>query len=379
MQVTEFCNKIKLCLPNIKYKIVGEVNQPKISHGHLYFNMKDETSNIKCIVWKSKFDKIKCEINDGDKVSIEVKLDFYSFTGSLNFIVENIIKNEGIGNLQKKYDEVKNNFELKGYFNQKNKLELPCIIKNILIITSESGAAIKDFLFNLENNNSRINYTIIDVPVQGYECHKIISKKLEDIYNNNICFENKIDAIVITRGGGSFQDLFGFSEPELIESVFNFKKFPIISAIGHQVDNPLLDLVADISCPTPSLAAQFLIDHNKNFINKLYEIKYEFYNRIKTDFFTEQKRLNEIKNKLKNSINNLLNITYGYRNLLEKELFSRKEQLNLIKNKINCNIKGIHVFKENIEILKPQFIVIGDELTLLWDNRRFRISILSEI
>ena len=379
MQVTEFCNKIKLCLPNIKYKIVGEVNQPKISHGHLYFNMKDENSNIKCIIWKSKLDKINSEINDGDKVSIEVKLDFYSFTGSLNFIVENIIKNEGTGSLQKKYDEVKNNFNLKGYFNQKNKLELPCIIKNILIITSETGAAIKDFLFNLENNNSKINYTIIDVPVQGYDCHKIISKKLKDIYNNDICFETKIDAIIITRGGGSFQDLFAFSESELIESVFNFKKFPIISAIGHQVDNPLLDLVADISCPTPSLAAQFLIDHNKNFINKLCEIKFEFYNRIKTDFFYEQKRLNEIKNKLKDNINNLLNITCGYRNLLEKELFSRKEQLNLIKNKINYNIKGIHVFKENIEILEPQFIVIGDELTLLWNNKRFKINILSQI
>jgi exodeoxyribonuclease VII large subunit len=201
MQVTEFCNKIKLSLPNIKYNVIGEVNQPKISHGHLYFNIKDEKSNIKCIIWKNKLDKTKYEINDGDKVSIEIKLDFYSFTGSLNFIVENITKNEGIGELQQKYNEIKQNFEMKGYFNENNKLKLPSIIKNIIIITSETGAAIKDFLFNLENNSSKINYTIIDVPVQGYDCHKIISNKLQDIYNNN---DIKIDAIIITRGGGSF-------------------------------------------------------------------------------------------------------------------------------------------------------------------------------
>ena len=148
MQVTEFCNKVKLILPNIIYNILGEVNQLKYSHGHLYFNLKDASSNIKCIVWKSKLEKIKIEINDGDKVSIDIKLDFYAFTGSLNFIVDNIIKNEGVGDLYKEYNKIKSEFEKNGYFT-KNKLHLPCIIKNILVITSENGAAIKDFLFNL--------------------------------------------------------------------------------------------------------------------------------------------------------------------------------------------------------------------------------------
>ena len=383
MQVTEFCNKVKLCLPNIKYSIIGEISQPKLSHGHLYFNIKDESSNIKCIIWKNKLDKIKYEINDGDKLTIEIKLDFYSFTGSLNFIVDNVINNEGTGNLQKKYNEIKNNFELKGYFDSKNKLQLPSVIKNILIITSETGAAIKDFLFNLKNNNSKINYTIIDVPVQGYDCHNIISKKLEDIYNDILVVndipivDHKIDAIIITRGGGSFQDLFGFSESELIESVFKFKKYPIISAIGHQIDNPLLDLVADISCPTPSLAAQFLIDHNKNFINKLCEIKFDFYNKIKTNFFSEEKRLNEIKNKLKIDIDNLSKIINGYKNIIEKDLLSKKEEIKLIKNKINFNIEGIHIFKEDIEILEPKFLTINGEYNLLWNNKKFKINILS--
>lgn len=374
MQVTEFCNKVKLILPNITYNILGEVNQLKYSHGHLYFNLKDASSNIKCIVWKSKLEKIKIEINDGDKVSIDIKLDFYAFTGSLNFIVDKIIKNEGVGDLYKEYTKIKSEFEENGYFT-KNKLHLPFIIKNILVITSENGAAIKDFLFNLENNKSKIKYIIDNVPVQGYDCHKIISNRIKDIYNNKIYQDTKIDAIIITRGGGSFQDLFAFSEPELITSIYKYKKYPIISAIGHQIDNPLLDLVADISCPTPSLAAQYLIDHNKKFINKLEEIKYKFYNNIKTEFYNHQKKYIQIKNKLKLHIDLLMSICNKYKKQIEKELLQQKEKLNLIKTKINCNINGIHIFKNETEILDPENIKINDMLNLVWNNKKFKISI----
>lgn len=374
MQVTEFCNKVKLILPNITYNILGEVNQLKYSHGHLYFNLKDVNSNIKCIIWKSKLKKIKIEINDGDKISIDIKLDFYAFTGSLNFIVDKINKNEGVGELYKEYNKIKTEFEEKCYFT-KNKLPLPCIIKNILIITSETGAAIKDFLFNLENNKSKINYIIDNVPVQGYDCHKIISNRIKDIYNKKIYENTKIDAIIITRGGGSFQDLFAFSEPELITSIYKYKKYPIISAIGHQIDNPLLDLVADISCTTPSLAAQYLIDHNKNFIKKLENIKYKFYDTIKTEFYNQQKKYSLIKNKLRFHIESLTNVCNGYKKQIEKELLQQKEKLNLIKTKINCNINGIHIFKNETEILDPENIRINDILNLIWNNKKFKISI----
>ncbi len=376
MEVTDFCNKIKFCLPTGKFKIVGEVNQPKLSHGHLYFNLKDVQSNIKCILWKTKLEKTSIQINDGDKIVIEVKIDFYSLTGSVNFIVENIIENKGIGNLQQKYENIKQEFKEKGYFDEKNKLSLPSIIKNIVIITSENGAAIKDFLFNLENNNSKIKYEIIDVPVQGYDCHKIIGTKLKEIYEDKITFENKIDAIIITRGGGSFQDLFGFSEPELIESVYKYKKYPIISAIGHQVDNPILDLVADITCPTPSLASQYLIDHNMNFINDLEEKKNNIKTILLSEVINEQKRITEIKSKIKHIISNLSGTVYVLKNQLEKELYKEKEELSLIKNKITLNLKGIHIFKDNVELLNPTEITIGDNLYLQWNDKRYKISIL---
>lgn len=376
MEITEFCDGIKKCLPTNKYKIIGEVSQPKLSHGHLYFNIKDNKSTIKCIIWKSKLDKIQIDIIEGDKILIEVKIDFYTFSGSINFIVENVLENMGIGNLQKKYNETKLVFKNKGYFDKKNKNMLPLVIKNIVIITSENGAAIKDFLFNLENNKSKIKYTIIDVPVQGYECHKIIATKLEEIYNNKIIFETNIDAIIITRGGGSFQDLFGFSEPELIEAIYKYKKYPIISAIGHMIDNPLIDLVADISCPTPSLAAQYLIDHNINFLNRMNLTKSKFYNEIKTNIIIEQKKINEIKCGIKRKLEELSYTLKEYKTNIEKELYKQKEHLNIIKTKIDFNLDQIHIFNNNTEILSPNYINIGDDLFMIWNGHKFKIKII---
>ena len=196
---------------------------------------------------------------------MDCRLDYYSMGGNINLIVDNITTNDEKGELYIKYEKIKEDFINKGYFNQSNKnIVLPPIIKNILIITSANGAALQDFLYNMGNNNMNVNYEVIDVVVQGLSCPKNICIELEKL-------DKIYDLVIITRGGGSFEDLFGFSQPELIETVnqLRFKIPPILSAIGHMVDNPLLDLVADFSAPTPSLAAQFIVDHNKKYINLL--------------------------------------------------------------------------------------------------------------
>ena len=259
INISKLCELVKNSLPNSKFKVTGEVSQPKVSQGHLYFTLKDNITSIKAIIWKTKYEKLKDKLLEGDKITVSGKLDYYGFTGTISFIIESILENEGIGELQKKYDLLKENYLKKGYFDKTKKISMPTVIKKILILTSSNGAAIHDFLFNLENNNAKINYEIIDVPVQGYDSPKIIANKLNELNTINLDY----DLIIITRGGGSFQDLFGFSNKCIIESVYNFKKIPILSAIGHQIDNPLLDLVADYSCPTPSLAAQFIVDTNK--------------------------------------------------------------------------------------------------------------------
>ena len=164
----------------------------------------------------------------------------------MNFIVDKIITNEGIGELLKKYEKIKLDFEKKGYFDQTRKKQLKPYLKNILVLTSESGAAYHDFLYGLENAGSKINVDLTDVIVQGIDCPKNICLELEKL---NIS-QKDYDLVVITRGGGSFQDLFGFSQPELIEALYHFN-LPSLSAIGHQGIEPtasLIDCFTDEIC-----------------------------------------------------------------------------------------------------------------------------------
>ena len=371
INISTLCELLKNSLPNKKFKVVGEVSQPKVSQGHLYFTLKDNITSIKAIIWKTKYEKLKDKILEGDKVTISGKLDYYGFTGTISFIVDSILENEGIGQLQKEYELLKDSYLQKGYFDKKNKLPMPNVIRKILILTSSNGAAIHDFLFNLENNNAKIDYTVIDVPVQGFDSPKIIANKLDELNDMELDY----DLIVITRGGGSFQDLFGFSDKYIIESVYNFKKIPILSAIGHQIDNPLLDLVADYSCPTPSLAAQFIVDINKKYIMGYYDIKDQIKNEIVTNIFNKQKELNILNNKLKNSFNEIHNIIYKFNNEIISELNNKKIKLEYMKK--NLDDPSIKLFDtENNKIESPDVILKDNIYILRWNNQDLQIKFI---
>jgi len=369
LNITKLCEILKDSLPSSKYKVIGEVSQAKVSQGHLYLTLKDNSSTIKAIIWKSKYDKMKNRINDGDKIKVYGKLDYYGFTGTISLIIDSILENEGIGELQQKYETLKEEFKLKGYFNNDIKLKLPQYIKKILIITSQTGAAIHDFLFNLENNKSKIIYDIIDVPVQGIDSPKIISNTI----NSLITFD--YDVIVITRGGGSFQDLFGFSDELLIKTVYKFKKIPIISAIGHQVDNPLLDLVADYSCPTPSLAAQFLVDINKDYLSELIEQKNNFKENIIEILHTNKRKLLMYNSKLKELFNEIKDILHNFNNNIVSELNTKKIKLEyLLKSLDNPNIE-LYDLKYD-KIIETSNIVKNNIFIMRWNNQDFKIKIL---
>lgn len=368
--VSELSEYIKSIVSNKKVKVSGEVSQPKISGGHLYFSLKDANSNIKSIIWKSKnIDKTKIE--QGQKVTLDCKLDYYNNGGTVNLLVDKIIIEEDMGSLFKRYDEIKEEFIKKGYFDREHKLLLPKIIKNIHIITSENGAALQDFLYTLGNNNCNINYTISDVMVQGVDCPKNICSVLA----NNM-FDN-IDLIIITRGGGSFEDLFGFSQPELIESVYNFCfDIPILSAIGHMVDNPLLDLVADVSTPTPSLAAQFIIDHNKKYIDKLHNIKITMRDKLLENININKNILSRFNDTLyRQFINFKNNCKEAIKDKINKQLLELKcyeSRLNILHD----NKNDIILFKNNIKVNNPTELIKGNEYVLRWGENEYNINII---
>ena len=346
LTVSEFCYQIKDFLPTKKFMVIGEINQLKNSHGHHYFIFKDNDNIINATIWKSKMESLKVIIKDGDKITVEGKLDFYSVGGKLNFIIDNIISNDGIGELLKKYQKIKNDFENKGYFDPITKLKLPNCIKNILLLTSESGAAYHDFLYGLENAKSNVTVELIDVIVQGVDCPQNICKQLENIKSKNLNY----DLVILTRGGGSFQDLFGFSQPELIETLYNFN-LPTLSAIGHQVDNPLSDLVCDYSAPTPSLAAQFIVDYNKNYLRSYQNILQEITHIMNIKLINKLEKTNNLFEKLN-----------------KKWLsFERNNKQKLI-NELNIMLRKLDNFESRLEMYETTNILLNGNGKIMYNK-----------
>jgi exodeoxyribonuclease VII large subunit len=372
MTITQFCNFVKNIMPNKKFLVTGEVNQLKNSHGHLFFTFKDNENCLSTTIWKSKAEMLKINLKEGDKITVEGKLDFYSASGKLNFIVDKIVTNEGIGDLQKKYDLIKSEFQKKGYFDKDNKKVLHTPIKKILVLTSESGAAYHDFMYCLENGGSKVDIDLIDVIVQGSECPKNICLEMEELKKNNTIY----DLVILTRGGGSFQDLFGFSQPELIETIHNFQ-LPTLSAIGHQVDNPLSDLVCDYCAPTPSLAAQFIVDYNKSHLRELQKIQNLISNELNTMIFQHMEMLSKLNQKINSKFQNffnkkkqdLINDVYSYL----RKLDTLENKLEIFDNKDMILHGNGTIFHSSNDLLKYK----EKTMEIIWNNVIVKVKIES--
>lgn len=358
-----------------KIKVVGEVSQPKLSNGNLYFSLKEECASVRAILWKFNSGVQREQISEGAKLTCLCKIDFYAATGTVSLIVEKIISEEGDGELSKKYELVKQDFEERGYFAPEHKITIPGFIKKILILTSESGAALRDFIFNLDNQGSLVEYDLQDVKVQGVECPRTICQILDGWeFGGN---DENYDLVVITRGGGSFEELFGFSQPELIESVYKFG-IPILSAIGHQVDHPLLDLVADYSAPTPSLASQFIVDWNKKHLRDLHDVSRRAKQVLLRAIQEEKEKLLHCRESLEIAWEDFKKITNRLRNSLCLEIRQEMSKLSNLMERVSSR-ENIQLLYKTMEIQSPLFLEnLGKDvpIQLRWGNQTFDIMIL---
>ena len=361
-------------------KVLAELSNVKISNGHYYLNIKDNSSLIRGIIWKSKI-KTNEKFKDGDKVELEGHLDFYVKGGSLSFIVDNIEKQEGLGEVHLKYEKLKKEFKKKGYFDIENKKQAPALIKKVTIITSKTGAALQDMLYVFKRNKVCIKIKIIDVTVQGVNCGKDVAKAIQEI-------ETDSDAVIIGRGGGSFEDLFGFSDPLIVEAIHNCPVFTI-SAVGHEVDFMLSDYVADYRAPTPSVAAEYIFLNQQNFFCKLDEIKSFLETTIKDRIGDFKMQLLENENKLVNPIDLIKQIQEKVRNILKQRLIlvasevdSFERQIRLLEpkkdNKITLNYKNkiINSKSQLDKILKKQSEI---SVNLQFDDGDYQVIITKNL
>ncbi|MCF6343954.1 MAG: exodeoxyribonuclease VII large subunit [Devosiaceae bacterium] len=234
---------------------VGRLSRP--NSGHLYFDLKDEKASISAVAWKGVASKWRFQPEQGLEVIVTGRITTFAGQSKYQIIVESV-EPAGIGALMALLEERRKKLLEEGLFDEGHKKPLPYLPKNIGVITSPSGAVIRDILHRL-SDRFPTNVIIWPVRVQGESCASEVTTAINGF---NALDENskitKPDLIIVARGGGSVEDLWGFNEEEVVRAVFE-SKIPIISAIGHETDTTLIDYVADIRAPTPTAAAEIAV------------------------------------------------------------------------------------------------------------------------
>lgn len=250
----------------------GEISNFKLHYtGHMYFTLKDEKSLIKCIMFKSYTPYLNFIPKDGMKVCILGSVSVFERDGVYQIYAKGM-KQDGIGSLYEEYEKLKKNLEKEGLFEQTHKKEIPQFPETIGVLTSSTGAVIRDIINVSTRRNPNVHIRLIPVPVQGQGAELKIVEALEKMNRENLA-----DVIIIGRGGGSLEDLWPFNEEVLARAIYN-SEIPIISAIGHETDFTIADFVADLRAPTPSAAAELAVPN-------IEDIKYtisQYQNRYKT-------------------------------------------------------------------------------------------------
>lgn len=263
--ISTLTNRLKQMIVKNFYSIwvKGEVDDSKLSaNGHLFFNLRDENSSLSCVIYFRQLNKLKFKIENGIIFECFGNLTLYEKRGIYQLVVERLTP-EGQGDFNLAFKQLQSKLEKEGLFSQDYKKPIPRYPQKIGIITSAKGAALYDFLKTTQNEFSNLSMVIFPCLVQGERASESITKMIG--YANLLNQEQKldIDVLVITRGGGSSEDLWPFNEEITARAIFN-SNIPIISAIGHEVDWTIADLVADYRSATPTAAARFICEGMKN-------------------------------------------------------------------------------------------------------------------
>ena len=254
--------------------IEGEIsNWRPSSSGHIYFTLKDNVSQIKAVIFRSAAYKLSFSPKDGDKVRCTGSLTVYAAQGNYQIVVSKM-EPAGTGNILQMLEERKQKLAAEGLFDSEKKRPLPLFPKTIGVVTSPTGAAIRDILNIAKRRNPKINIIVLPAIVQGDGAAQTIIRMIEIANFYKLC-----DILIVGRGGGSLEDLLPFSEENVVRAVSS-SNIPVISAVGHEIDWALCDYAADFRAPTPSAAAEMAIPVLEDIKIELQDYKEDLYNNI---------------------------------------------------------------------------------------------------
>ena len=337
--------------------VVGEIFGISSSRNVFYFSLKDESSSLSCV---SFYPNLFIDIKEGDKVIVTGSPNYYIKGGRLNF---NVIKLEkvGLGELYEQFLKLKDKLQHEGLFDEHHKKKIPSEIKRIGVITSKEGAVIQDIKNVAWRRNPMVDIVLYNTKVQGLNAENEIAHAIEVMGKYD-----KIDVIVVARGGGSLEDLWAYNTEVVASATYNCTK-PIVSAVGHETDYTIIDFVSDLRAPTPSAAAELLtfdLSGKRAEMWGMFELLYS-----------------EVKKIINKNINSFNMINYKLFNVIEKRLvkeennFNNKKYdfLNSCESFINQQYYDLGLIETTIKNIDPKKILSQGYAKIEQNN----ISVLS--
>jgi exodeoxyribonuclease VII large subunit len=292
LTVTDLTRRIKDTLeqsfPSVW--IEGEIsNLRQPASGHVYFTLKDTGAQINSVAFRGVASHLKFKLKDGLAVVVHGDISVYEKSGQYQVIVRQI-QPKGLGALQQAFEELKQRLSREGLFDQERKKPLPVLPTCIGLVTSPTGAAIRDFLNIIGRRFPNIHIVINPVRVQGQGAAEEIASAVDEFNALRELKQLAVDVIIVTRGGGSLEDLWAFNE-EVVARAIARSKIPVISAVGHEIDFTISDFVADLRAPTPSAAAELVIRSKQQFIDLLAQTQRRLSQDLQLRFAQARQRL----------------------------------------------------------------------------------------
>ena len=303
LDISEVNSYIKRILTNdpILYnlRVKGEISNFKVhSSGNVYLSLKDEKSKLNCIIFKSNYDK-SLNLDNGVKIIASGYISVYERDGAYQLYI-NEVEIEGIGNLYIEFNKLKEKLKKEGLFDTKYKKEIPKMPRSIGVITSPTGAVIRDIINVTKRRFPKVDIKLYPVNVQGDKSASDICEGIE-FFNR---MEN-VDTIIVGRGGGSLEELWSFNEEIVAREIFK-SKIPIISAVGHETDFTICDFVSDMRAPTPSAAAEIATPDLSEIYYKLNTIKNRMNRSLNNQVILDNEKLNNTFDKISNYMKNYI-------------------------------------------------------------------------
>ncbi|MBR9646924.1 exodeoxyribonuclease VII large subunit [Clostridium tyrobutyricum] len=336
--------------------VKGEISNIKFhSSGHIYFSLKDESSKINCIMFRGSAKNLKFVPENGMKIILQGRISVYEKEGVYQFYCDEM-KLDGLGELYIAFEKLKTKLEAKGLFDKNHKKDIPKYARKIGIVTSTTGAAVRDIINVTKRRNKCIDLVIYPSLVQGLDA-------AEDIINgiNVLNARDDIEVIILARGGGSIEDLWCFNDERVADAVYNSKK-PIITGVGHEIDYTIVDFVSDRRAPTPSAAAEIAVFDLNNLLEKIVNYK-NFLNKHILNILEEKRLRLTTSRKRLDSNSPLVYVVNQYANIEKlRNIMNIKMKSVILSNMEKLNrLKGLLDIDNPLNILSKGYSIIQAE------------------